>query len=884
MNGLTCGFRQTFLAAVVAAFSAQSANAADPVRDVRAEIASNSVVRVPRGGVSRYYNAWYVDNCTEAERAAILERNIAAHRRWMALAPKDACAAQADLGETFAIVGRWKEAKTELAAALAAGDKLDAKRRMLARWNMANCLWLEGDREGAKKLVAEVAAMYGTGKVSDFLSATGRAKFLAAVFAGQDEELDFFKLPHSVDGKPFPTPQEAKYGERRVNLANVELRVKGLEAKNDPIVRLLKRKLGRFGTKFADGASGAARPDAATAIEIALSPAAPVDKPQGYSLNVSNGRVRIAARTRLGVTWGVVSFLQCVDRCDGVNAVAQDKSFPVPHSPFPTIRECLIRDWPKCGRRGVVDYWVPDFLEFALFNKMSSVTLNMGREYTLTSLDRECYRLFAERMRAFGIETYFHIRDIAMKPLLPLSSRRTWDLHLERARFYASIGAGISFHLDDHRFPMHPADLKAAGTAANLDAKYMTRLYRTVKKEYPGAIMQYCPPFYWGPDGGVSYPEDRDTYLRSVGADLDPEIDVYWTGPRVKTHGMTIGKTKWYSGLISRKPTIFHNGNAIGQHNYIQYGADPTGYKKSHAPEIFDYIASFQQNMSHYSEACEVGSAMDWCWNPEAHDGAASVRRAIDQLEGPGVSDIIAAATPSLAYFDKYGYCEPRAELLDEDQGALDRRVDAADAAWAKVKAVAKNGGMFVNGFKTVTGWGRRLANIRRNPPESLKVEYASVMANASCAEREAGYDAAKGDQFIPAELLVGGRFLKGIRDSSRGEGRSIKMLETGMEVSGRFTCEPFPNPRPFKMIVAGMRYLDRWERPPKVAPTTLELEVNGRVVWRGPLFADDVYRVAEIEIPVDAIERKNTFTIRNPGPYVKDEGRPVVHYVVVRK
>ena len=33
------------------------------------------------GGVCRYYNAWYVDLCTEAEREAILQRNIAAHRR-----------------------------------------------------------------------------------------------------------------------------------------------------------------------------------------------------------------------------------------------------------------------------------------------------------------------------------------------------------------------------------------------------------------------------------------------------------------------------------------------------------------------------------------------------------------------------------------------------------------------------------------------------------------------------------------------------------------------------------------------------------------------------------------------------------------------------------
>ena len=42
---------------------------------------------------------------------------------------------------------------------------------------------------------------------------------------------------------------------------------------------------------------------------------------------------------------------------------------------------------------------------------------------------------------------------------------------------------GFSFHLDDMRFPMHPADIEAAGTAANLDAKYLTKLYREVKTD-----------------------------------------------------------------------------------------------------------------------------------------------------------------------------------------------------------------------------------------------------------------------------------------------------------------------------------------------------------------------------------------------------------------
>ena len=869
--------------AAMALHAAGAANVADEVGAARAEIASNSVYRIPRNG-SRYYSAWYVDQCTAAEREAILRRNIDAHQRWMKLKPKDAPAAHADLGDVYAVAGRWKEAKPELEAALAAGDWLDAKRRALVRWDMANCLWMEGDKEGAKKLIDECAAMFGTGKVDDFLFCTGRAKLLSTLFADPDGDVDMLKLPFSEDGRPFPVAQQAKYGDGRVSLAKVVIKVKRTGNReqgtgnrewgtgDDPIVRLLKKKLARFGSEVVDGgrAGRATLPGGATAIEIAISPAAPVDKPQGYSIVVKNGSVRIAARSRLGLTWGVVSFLQCVDRGGG--------------GKVPTIRECAIHDWPKCERRGVIDYWCPDFLEFALFTKMSSITFNMGRDCILDPLDRERYRLVAKRYGDFGIEVYFGIRDIAMKPLLPLSSQRTWELQLERAKFIASVGAGISFHLDDHRFPMPPEDLKAYGTAANIDAKYMTRLYRAVKAEFPGAIMQYCPPFYWGPDGGVAYPEDRVEYLKSVGEFLDPEIDVYWTGPRVKTHSITIEKLKWYSDLIGRKPTIFHNGNAIGQHNYIQYGADPTGYKKFHAPEIFDNIASFQQNMSHYAESCEVGSAMDWSWNPDGHDGAVSVRRAIELLEGPGVSEIIAAATPSLAYFDKYRYCTPRAELLDEDQADLDRRVADADAAWAKVLATAKNGGRFVDGFKKVTGWARRLANWRRNPTEALRKQYAAAKADAVFARRETGYDEAKGDQFVPAELLVNGRFLPDFKDAKRGAGRAVKMLETGMEVSGKFTCEPFPNPRPFKFLIAGMRYLDRWEKPPKVASPQMEVEVNGRIVWRGEMFKDDIYRTFEVEVPVDAIQRANVFKIRNPGPYVQDEGRPAIHYVVIRK
>ena len=102
-----------------------AASVADEIKAAKAEIEANLVVRGVRRGQCRYYSAWFIENCTVAEREAILERNIAAHRKWIRLDPSSA-AAHADLGCVYATVGRWKEAKPELEAAIAAGKRLPA--------------------------------------------------------------------------------------------------------------------------------------------------------------------------------------------------------------------------------------------------------------------------------------------------------------------------------------------------------------------------------------------------------------------------------------------------------------------------------------------------------------------------------------------------------------------------------------------------------------------------------------------------------------------------------------------------------------------------------------------------------------------------------------
>ena len=877
-------------ASVVIALCATTAGAVSPVAAFRAEIESNSVDRTTR---CRYYRAWYSEQCTKAEHDAILERNLAAHGKWLAMQQKMP-EPNASIGKTLASVGQWKEAKAPLEIAAASADKLSLRNRTDVRFDLANCLWLEGDKEGAKKLLADIASTEWKDVVEPWTAK--RARFLHEMLSDPDADLDMFKLPHSVDGKPFPTPQEAKYGERKVSLARVELRLgtsgtAGTDgtspasrispvSPDDPIVRLLKRKLTRFGTKFEKGG---------TPIEIELSSNAPVDKPQGYSLDVANGKVVVKARSRLGLTWGVVSLIQCVDRGDNERPTADSlQTFkPSNFQTSPSIRSMEVRDWPKCARRGTLAHWDPGYLEFALFNKMSSITFSTSDDrYSFSPLEKMAYRITAERFREYGIETYYMIRSVAMLPILPLSSPRTQKLQHAWARFFASIGMGVSFHFDDIRFPMHPLDVKAAGTAANLDAKYLTDMYREMKRDYPGFAMEFCPPFYWGPDSDADYPEPREPYLKSLAADLDPAIDVFWTGGSVGSWNIQPDKVKWFVDLVGRKPSIFHNGNCIGQHNYIQYGADTQGFKASHCKELFGLISQFKLNTSRFAEASEAGACMDWCWNPDAHDPDVAVRRTDEQLEGPGVYEILHEATPSISYFDKYKYGQPRSELFGESQADMDKRVAAAEKAWSNVLTIARNGGMFVNDFNYFgVRLAKRLAEYRRNPPEWLSKQYEAEMENTKYAKSEVGYDPSKGDVFIPAEMLSGGIYHKGIKDYSDLPPRNCKYLIPGkgsspkseMELTGRFECDPFPSPRPYKMLVVAKPHTGK--RFPEI-----EVEVNGRRLWRGVLKRDFYFTPHEVEIPVDVMDRNNTFVIRNAFPPPNTQRIPVVHYVVIRK
>ena len=129
-----------------AAFAAN----AETARECQAIMASN---RVDRTIGCRYYKSWYAEQCTKAEHDAILERSLDAHGKWLAVEP-NMQEPNASVGKTLAYVGRWKEARKHLEIAVVSADKLNLRNRTDVRFELANCLWLDGDKKGARKLLA----------------------------------------------------------------------------------------------------------------------------------------------------------------------------------------------------------------------------------------------------------------------------------------------------------------------------------------------------------------------------------------------------------------------------------------------------------------------------------------------------------------------------------------------------------------------------------------------------------------------------------------------------------------------------------------------------------------------------------------------------------
>lgn len=818
---------------------------------------------VARAGASDFgarYEARYLSLLPESELRKLEEENRSCREELVRLNPANA-AFRIALGALYVERGEADKAVAEFEAALEL-PKLSAFEQGDALTGLASAALLKGDRESAIRHCRDLAARGLNTTARYRLNPVAEARYALQFL--QEPELDYLKLPYHTGAKAFPTPQQAAYREEFVPLTKVALELGGGLEAADPRLRLLRVKLARFGIAFADAASFTIR------INAAAEPEAP-KKPEGYALTVSKAGAAINGHDPQGTLWGIVSLIQLVDREKG-----------------PRIRVCDIVDWPDTARRGFLQGYWKDALEFMLFCKLNTVVSQSGVQLTdatahqpWTPLQREVCKNVCAAFTAFGLKHYFGIRQWTMYPKVPLSSGRTFDLHVAVCSEVAKHGGHIYFPFDDSRFPLPQADLEEFGAGANLDARYVTRLFRTVREKHPEFHLVFCPPFYWGPDGPASYPEPREPYLKSLGEHLDPGVEVIWTGPRVKGYQKTPQHVAWFSGLIGRKPFLFQNGT--GPHNLLSYITDETPqWRTWHYAGFFENdIEGFLKNAHMGMEAPQTTTLADCLWNVKGYDAAASIRNGVAMLYGREMFDILDPANQALAYLDKYKYGEITPEAPMEIP-EIAKRLKIAEESLARGKEYnAFSLENFPGALERGVGFARAALKAARNPPDFFAKFKKDMEDTRALAAKEAGLNPAKGDILrLPTDFL-GGTLLVYDNKCPRRLATVVRGQRSATpRITTRFECDPFPPSGPYELHLSA-------QDDDAEAPCRIRIKANDTVVFEGPSgFARHAWSARTFLLPVAALQRHNTLTLECLEDSAAQQGPPwfMVNYAILRR
>lgn len=120
--------------------------------------------------------------------------------------------------------------------------------------------------------------------------------------------------------------------------------------------------------------------------------------------------------------------------------------------------------------------------------------------------------------------------------------------------------AGFSLLFDDIPDRLHPDDESRFGSFAAAQAAVTNTMFQWVRRRRPEAAFLFCPTPYCGRMerrrlGG-------DDYLETIGRELHPEVNVFWTGPEIVPERITVESIRALRAKIRRPPVLWENLHA----------------------------------------------------------------------------------------------------------------------------------------------------------------------------------------------------------------------------------------------------------------------------------------------------------------------------------
>jgi hypothetical protein len=179
-----------------------------------------------------------------------------------------------------------------------------------------------------------------------------------------------------------------------------------------------------------------------------------------------------------------------------------------------------------------------------------------------------------------------------------------------------------------------PQDQAQFRTLAQAHTYLINKLYKHLKAQSANNRLTVTPTTYtneWG---------NRD-YIKELGAGVDPDVSMVWTGPEVASPAITVAQAKEWGEFQHRKPLVWDNfpvndGRPWRLHLGPLRGRDPN------LPVAIRGLFSNPMNQARAS-MIPLASVSDYLWNSLAYDPGKSRMRAVTSQYGKDAPQLLAS-------------------------------------------------------------------------------------------------------------------------------------------------------------------------------------------------------------------------------------------------
>lgn len=194
-------------------------------------------------------------------------------------------------------------------------------------------------------------------------------------------------------------------------------------------------------------------------------------------------------------------------------------------------------------------------------------------------------------------------------------------LHRKVDQVLARGARGVSLLFDDIPAGLAAADAASFASFAHAQADVANRLADHVGAD---VALLFCPTEYC--DRFARPSVDESPYLHALGEELDPRVDVYWTGPEIVSETVPIDATARIARILRRPPVLWDNLHANDYEGRRLY----LGPYAGRPPELRNDLRGVITNPNIEYEANFVPLHTTGAWLKGGDDATAELARAID--------------------------------------------------------------------------------------------------------------------------------------------------------------------------------------------------------------------------------------------------------------